>query len=191
LCRGGGSGDFSLEVWTSSAGALSPPPVWGRRGACPARNGGVPGGCKDPGNNREEGSTGKTRLTMVSYGGVESRLRGEYGQRLVFLGVARLLSRVILGLSRLVAPQAPDAQKLAAYECGFDPFGDARSRFDVRFYLVAILFLIFDLEASFLFPWSVSLSETGSRGFWRRRDFLVELTVGYVYAWKVGALEWA
>lgn len=120
-----------------------------------------------------------------------SLLHGEYGVRLVFLVVARVLSAVVFGLSVAVAPQVPDAQKLAAYECGFDPFGDARARFDVRFYLVAMLFLVFDLEASFLFPWSVALGERTAVGFWTRVDFLLELTVGYIYAWKVGALEWA
>ena len=128
---------------------------------------------------------------MATVQQVTGLLHGEYGVVLRFGVVGALLSAVILGLSRVVAPQQPDAQKLAAYECGFDPFGDARSRFDVRFYLVAILFLVFDLEASFLFPWSVALGELTARGFWTRVDFLLELTVGYVYAWKVGALEWA
>lgn len=118
------------------------------------------------------------------------RLWDRYGVVLVVLGVALLVSVVILVLSWLISSSAPDTQKLSAYECGFDPFGDARSRFDVRFYLVAILFLIFDLEATYLFPWSVTLGNLGPRGFWTRRDFLLELTIGFIYAWKVGALEW-
>lgn len=104
--------------------------------------------------------------------------------------VAAALSAVIFGLSVLLANQAGDTEKLSPYECGFDPFDDARNQFDVRFYLVAILFLIFDLEASFLFPWAVTLSKLGSLGFWTMFDFLFELTVGFIYAWKIGALEW-
>lgn len=118
-------------------------------------------------------------------------LYDQYAGVLVFLGVARVLSGVILGASYVIAVQTPEAQKLAAYECGFDPFDDARSRFDVRFYLVAILFIVFDLEARFLFPWARSLTHSGSRGFWSRGDFLIELTVGFVYAWKIGALQWS
>lgn len=101
-----------------------------------------------------------------------------------------LLSVVILAASYLLATQAPDTQKLTAYECGFDAFDDARSRFDVRFYLVSILFIVFDLEAIYLFPWSVSLGDINSFGFWIRIDFVLELMVGYIYAWKMGALEW-
>ena len=101
-----------------------------------------------------------------------------------------VLSVVILAASYLLATQAPDSQKLTAYECGFDAFDDARSRFDVRFYLVSILFIVFDLEATYLFPWSVSLGDINSFGFWIRIDFVIELRVGYIYAWKMGALEW-
>jgi NADH-quinone oxidoreductase subunit A len=90
----------------------------------------------------------------------------------------------------LLAVQSPDSEKLSAYECGFDPYEDARHTFDVRFYLVAILFIIFDIEAMFLFPWAVSLSHISSLGFWSMIDFVVELGVGYIYAWKIGALEW-
>lgn len=115
----------------------------------------------------------------------------EYSPIIVYLIGAVALSGIILGASYILAPQAPDAQKLSAYECGFDAFGDARSRFDVRFYLVSILFIVFDLEATYLFPWSISLVDIGSLGFWARCDFVVELMVGFVYAWKRGALEWA
>lgn len=92
--------------------------------------------------------------------------------------------------SMAVSANAGDAEKLAAYECGFNPFDDARSRFDIRFYLVAIRFLVFDLEASFRLPWSVSRGEQTSRGYRTIREFVLELVVGYGYAWKVGALEW-
>ena len=109
----------------------------------------------------------------------------------MYLVTAIALSGVILAASYAIAVQTPDTQKLTAYECGFDPFDDARSRFDVRFYLVAILFIVFDLEARFRYPWARSLGYVGDRGFWVRVDFLVELTIGYLYAWQVGALEWA
>ncbi|MDP7344714.1 MAG: NADH-quinone oxidoreductase subunit A [Alphaproteobacteria bacterium] len=92
--------------------------------------------------------------------------------------------------SYFVAPQNPDADKVSAYECGFDAFDDARSRFDVRFYLVAILFIIFDLEVAFLFPWAVSLKDIGLYGFWSMVVFLGILTIGFIYEWKKGALEW-
>ena len=114
----------------------------------------------------------------------------EYFPIFIFLIIGLVLSVVILGLSLAMATQAADTEKMTAYECGFDPFDDARNQFDVRFYLVAILFLIFDLEASFLFPWAVSLSKLGAMGFWTMVDFLVELTVSFFYAWKIGALEW-
>ena len=93
-------------------------------------------------------------------------------------------------INRLVAPNKPDSQKNAPYECGFDPFDDARAPFDVRFYLVAILFIIFDLEVAFLFPWAVSLGGIGMFGFWSMMVFLAVLTVGFIYEWKKGALEW-
>jgi len=114
----------------------------------------------------------------------------EYLPILVFLGIALGLSLVIVLASFIVARQRPDSEKLSPYECGFDPFGDARSRFDVRFYLVAILFIIFDLEVAFLFPWAVALGRIGLFGFWSMVVFLVVLTVGYVYEWRKGALEW-
>ena len=118
-------------------------------------------------------------------------LYSQYGAIAVYLVIAIALSGVILAASYAIAVQTPDTQKLTAYECGFDPFDDARSRFDVRFYLVAILFIVFDLEARFRYPWARSLGYVGDRGFWVRVDFLVELTIGYLYAWQVGALEWA
>lgn len=113
-----------------------------------------------------------------------------YGPLIVYVVVSVVLSAVILFGSMLVAPYAPDAEKLSAYECGFNPFDDARSRFDIRFYLVAILFIVFDLEASYLFPWAMTLQSQGERGYRTMMDFLVELVIGYIYVWKVGALEW-
>ena len=108
----------------------------------------------------------------------------------VFLAIAVGLALVILVASLLVARQRPDAQKLSAYECGFEAFDDSRGRFDVRFYLVAILFIIFDLEVAFLFPWAVTLGKIGVAGFWSMMVFLGILTVGFIYEWKKGALEW-
>ena len=108
----------------------------------------------------------------------------------VFLGVAGVISAAAVALSYLVGNQKPDSEKLSAYECGFEAFGDARARFDVRFYLVAILFIIFDLEVAFLFPWAVSLGAIGEFGFWSMMIFLAVLTIGFIYEWKKGALEW-
>ena len=101
----------------------------------------------------------------------------------------------VIGLALMIAPfvvayKAPDPEKLSAYECGFNAFDDARMKFDVRFYLVAILFIIFDLEVAFLFPWAVALKEVGAFGFWSMMTFLGVLTIGFVYEWKKGALEW-
>ena len=98
-------------------------------------------------------------------------------------------SFVIFFLSYFLAAQIGGTEKLSAYECGFEPFEDARNTFDVRFYIVAILFIIFDLEVTFLFPWAIVLSTIGSFGFWIMVDFLVELTIGFVYVWKKGALD--
>ena len=117
-------------------------------------------------------------------------LLAEYFPILVFLGIAAGLALVIVVASYLIARQHPDSEKLSAYESGFEPFSDARARFDVRFYLVAILFIIFDLEVAFLFPWAVSLGNIGLFGFWSMMVFLAVLTVGFIYEWKKGALEW-
>lgn len=114
----------------------------------------------------------------------------EYFPIWVALFVSILLSIVIFGASYFLAIQNPDTEKLSSYECGFDPYEDARNTFDVRFYLVAILFIIFDLEAVFFFPWAVSLSHLTSWGFWTMIDFIIELALGFLYAWKIGALEW-
>lgn len=113
-----------------------------------------------------------------------------YAPILIFLGIAIAMALIIVVATQFVAPQAPDPEKVSAYECGFEPFEDARSRFDVRYYLVAILFIIFDLEVAFLFPWAVSLGNIGMLGFWSMMLFLGVLTVGFIYEWKKGALEW-
>lgn len=120
----------------------------------------------------------------------QSLFKEEYFSILLFLIIAIVLSLIIFGLSYLLAVQNPDTEKLSAYECGFDPYEDARHTFDVRFYLIAILFMIFDIEAMFLFPWACSLSNISSLGFWTMVDFIVELGVGFIYAWQIGALEW-
>jgi NADH-quinone oxidoreductase subunit A len=114
----------------------------------------------------------------------------DYLPLVIFIGVA-----LIIGLALLVAPfvvafKQPDPEKLSAYECGFNAFDDARMKFDIRYYLVAILFIIFDLEVSFLFPWAVAFSKLGFYGFWSMMIFLGVLTIGFIYEWKKGALEW-
>ena len=108
----------------------------------------------------------------------------------IFLLVALILALVIFTLSYFIGPFLPDSEKVSSYECGFDPFGNARNKFDVKFYLVAILFIIFDLEVTFLFPWAVSLSKIDFFGFWSMILFLFILTIGFIYEWKKGALEW-
>ena len=114
----------------------------------------------------------------------------DYLPILIFIILAIIMAVAILAGSLLAVRQKPDAEKLSPYECGFAPFEDTRHRFDVRFYLVAILFIIFDLEVAFLFPWAVSLGEIGMFGFWSMIVFLGILTVGFLYEWKKGALEW-
>ncbi|HOO82812.1 MAG TPA: NADH-quinone oxidoreductase subunit A [Alphaproteobacteria bacterium] len=109
---------------------------------------------------------------------------------LLFIVIAAGVSLVMILGSLLAGRQNPDAEKLSAYECGFDAFSDARTKFDVRFYLVCLLFIIFDLEIAFLFPWAISLGEIGVFGFWSMVVFLGVLTVGFIYEWKKGALEW-
>jgi NADH-quinone oxidoreductase subunit A len=109
---------------------------------------------------------------------------------LVFIVIAGAIAAAMVGGSLLAARQKPYPEKLSAYECGFDAFDDARRRFDVRYYLVAILFIIFDLEVAFLFPWAVSLSDVGLFGFLSMIGFLAVLTVGFIYEWCKGALDW-
>ncbi len=117
-------------------------------------------------------------------------LLGDYLPLIVFIVIATVISGALLLAPFLVAYQAPDAEKLSAYECGFNAFDDARMKFDVRFYLVSLLFIIFDLEVAFLFPWAVAFRGIGAVGFWSMIVFLAVLTVGFVYEWKKGALEW-
>ena len=114
----------------------------------------------------------------------------EYLPILIFLAVAIGLCLAMVVGSLLVVKQRPDSEKVSAYECGFEAFNDSRGQFDVRFYLVAILFIIFDLEVAFLFPWAISLGGIGLFGFWSMIIFLGVLTVGFVYEWRKGALEW-
>jgi len=109
---------------------------------------------------------------------------------LIFLGVATALGSLLIGLGFLFGPRRPDAEKLSAYECGFEAFSDSRMKFDVRYYLVAILFIVFDLEIAFLFPWAVALKSIGVVGLVAMGLFLAILVVGFVYEWKKGALEW-
>jgi NADH-quinone oxidoreductase subunit A len=119
-----------------------------------------------------------------------SSLFDQYLPLAIFMAIAAVIAAVLLVAPFLVAYKAPDAEKLSAYECGFNAFDDARMKFDVRFYLVSLLFIIFDLEVAFLFPWAVAFREVGALGFWSMMVFLGVLTIGFVYEWKKGALEW-
>jgi len=114
----------------------------------------------------------------------------DYFSIILFLFIAIILSFGFVLANFLAAPSNPDPEKLSAYECGFEAFDDSRMEFDVRFYLVAILFIIFDLEIAFLFPWAISLGNIGALGFWSMMIFLSVLTIGFIYEWKKGALEW-
>ena len=114
----------------------------------------------------------------------------DYLPIIIFLVLALGLSCAFVVVNFILSPKKPDPEKLSAYECGFDAFDDSRMEFDVRFYLVAILFIIFDLEIAFLFPWAISLGSLGLLGFWSMMVFLGILTIGFIYEWKKGALEW-
>lgn len=118
-------------------------------------------------------------------------MMSEFAPICIYLVISLLVSLILLGLPFLFASNSSTyPEKLSAYECGFDPFGDARSRFDIRFYLVSILFIIFDLEVTFFFPWAVSLNKIDLFGFWSMMAFLLILTIGFLYEWKRGALDW-
>jgi NADH-quinone oxidoreductase subunit A len=117
-------------------------------------------------------------------------LLAEYLPILLFIGIAFIIAIAAVTASLVLGKQNPDSEKNSAFECGFDAFDDARSKFDVRFYLVAILFIIFDLEVAFLFPWAITLGDIGLFGFWSMVTFLGILTIGFIYEWKKGALEW-
>ncbi len=121
---------------------------------------------------------------------ISQNIASEYLPIFVFFVFAVIFSFIILLLPKLFAKSNPSKAKLSSYECGFDPFGDARGKFDIRFYLVAILFIIFDLEIAFLIPWAISLKKIGLYGFWSMMVFLGLLTAGLWYEWKKGALEW-
>jgi NADH-quinone oxidoreductase subunit A len=117
-------------------------------------------------------------------------LLSDYLPLIVFVVIAAVISGALLLAPFLVAYQSPDPEKLSAYECGFNAFDDARMKFDIRFYLVSLLFIIFDLEVAFLFPWAVAFRDLGAFGFWSMMIFLAVLTIGFIYEWKKGALEW-
>jgi NADH-quinone oxidoreductase subunit A len=114
----------------------------------------------------------------------------DYLSIIIFLFLAITLSVGFIFLNFLFSPKNPDPEKLSAYECGFEAFDDSRMEFDIRFYLVAILFIIFDLEIAFLFPWAISLGNLGTLGYWSMMIFLFVLTIGFIYEWKKGALDW-
>ena len=118
------------------------------------------------------------------------QLLGNYLAVVIFIGVALAIAMVLTIAPFLVAMRNPDPEKVSAYECGFNAFDDARMQFDVRFYLVSILFIIFDLEVAFLFPWAAAFPKMSDYGFWAMMVFLAVLTIGFVYEWKKGALEW-
>jgi NADH-quinone oxidoreductase subunit A len=119
-----------------------------------------------------------------------NQLLMEYLPLVVFMGVALAIGMALMVAPFLVAVRNPDPEKVSAYECGFNAFDDARMKFDVRFYLVSILFIIFDLEVAFLFPWAVAFKHVGAFGFWSMMVFLGVLTIGFIYEWRKGALEW-
>ena len=138
---------------------------------------------------------GAQRIIRDSDGKVREMSEGErlaldYMPVILFLGIGLALSPLFIVGNAILAPSNPDPEKNSAYECGFNAFDDARMKFDVRFYLVAILFIIFDLEVAFLFPWAVSLGTIGVFGFWSMVIFLGVLTIGFIYEWRRGALEW-
>jgi NADH-quinone oxidoreductase subunit A len=119
-----------------------------------------------------------------------TELLSNYLPIVIFIGIAGVIGIALLAAPFIVAVKRPDPEKVSAYECGFDAFDDARMKFDVRFYLVAILFIIFDLEVAFLFPWAAAFGDVGWFGFWSMMIFLGVLTVGFIYEWRKGALEW-
>jgi NADH-quinone oxidoreductase subunit A len=119
-----------------------------------------------------------------------SPLLQTYLPLVIFVAIAFFIGAVLLAAPFFIAPNKPDPEKVSTYECGFEAFDDARMKFDVRFYLVSLLFIIFDLEIAFLFPWAVAFEEVGAFGFWSMMVFLAILTIGFVYEWRKGALEW-
>jgi NADH-quinone oxidoreductase subunit A len=132
----------------------------------------------------------RAKTEWNSMGQTIDHLLVDYLPLVVFIGLSLVIGIALLVIPFLVAYSNPDPEKLSAYECGFNAFDDARMKFDVRFYLVSILFIIFDLEVAFLFPWAVAFKSVGLFGFWSMMLFLGVLTIGFVYEWKKGALEW-
>jgi NADH-quinone oxidoreductase subunit A len=120
-----------------------------------------------------------------------SAIKDEYLGILVYVCFATFLGLLIISLSYFLVSQSPETEKLSTYECGFDPYGDTRDQFNIRFYIIAILFILFDIEIIFLLPWCVSLSQLDLLGFWSMVEFLAELGIGFIYVWCVGAVEWS
>ena len=120
-----------------------------------------------------------------------SVIREEYLSIFIYLCFATFLGLLIISLSYFLVTQSPETEKLSTYECGFDPYGDTRDQFNIRFYIIAILFILFDIEIIFLLPWCVSLSQLDLLGFWSMVEFLAELGIGFIYVWCVGAIEWS
>lgn len=114
----------------------------------------------------------------------------EYFSLFFIILIAIIIAVIILLLSYFLAIQNPETEKLSSYECGFEPYEDARHQFDIKFYLVAILFIVFDIEAMFIYPWCVTVSQISITGFWSIIDFIIELTIGFIYIWVIGALNW-
>ena len=117
-------------------------------------------------------------------------LEEEFFNIFLFCGIAAALALVIVSFSYILAIQNPETEKLSTYECGFEPYEDTRHQFDVRFYLIAILFIVFDIEAVYLYPWCITISQLSITGFWAMVDFVLELGVGFFYVWVLGALNW-
>ena len=120
-----------------------------------------------------------------------SAVKEEYLSIFIYLCFATFLGLLIISLSYFLVTQSPETEKLSTYECGFDPYGDTRDQFNIRFYIIAILFILFDIEIIFLLPWCVSLSQLDLLGFWSMVEFLAELGIGFIYVWCVGAVEWS
>jgi NADH-quinone oxidoreductase subunit A len=120
-----------------------------------------------------------------------SAMKEEYLSIFIYLCFATFLACLIVALSYFLVTQSPETEKLSTYECGFEPYGDTRNQFNIRFYIIAILFILFDIEIIFMLPWCVSISQLNLLGFWSMIEFLVELGIGFIYAWCVGAIEWS
>ena len=120
-----------------------------------------------------------------------SSIKEEYLSIYIYVCFALFLACLIVALSYFLVTQSPETEKLSTYECGFDPYGDTRNQFNIRFYIIAILFILFDIEIIFMLPWCISISQLNLLGFWSMIEFLLELGIGFIYAWCVGAIEWS